>query len=223
MDTLFLTQKRKVTAQWHLQQVIKWLEFDDKRHLDNVLVYASFELRCAIERILIENILIMKDGKLNEAEEKKCESKNGMMELMKIAEPNYRKRADFTNIILSKYPGKPKVIILDVKYLIRNWHKLSTYCHKQLKPEESFESAGRDFQKKGFTLIESIIETLKKWSADRPLGLIQPTSMPQEVREVFDLYVQGKISENQAKIRLKLMDSVLEIRKGFLGGLIIRP
>ena len=38
MDVLFLTNKREVSAEWHLKQVLKWLDFDNGRELDNVLV-----------------------------------------------------------------------------------------------------------------------------------------------------------------------------------------
>lgn len=130
MDFSFLEQKRQVTFDWHISQVLKWLKYDNERKLDSVLVYASLELRCAIERYLFELLFLLKDQNMSPEDERRCQSKDGILTLMKETEPYYRKRAKFTNLIASLTSEMPKVVIVDIKYLIRKWHKLSDYCHK---------------------------------------------------------------------------------------------
>jgi hypothetical protein len=154
-DISLLEEKRQITFDWHITRVLKWLKYDNRRKLDSVLVYASLELRCAIERYLFD-LLVLLDPNLNSDDVERCRSKDGLLTVIKEREPNYIKRATFTNLIASITPGMPKVVIVDIKYLIRMWSTLSDfsdYCHKQLRPEESFDSVNREFQEKGFKII----------------------------------------------------------------------
>ena len=84
MDTSFIEEKREVTFDWHMGRVLKWLECDNGQELDSMLVYASVELRCAIERYLFELlVLLKKPDDLTADEAKKCKSKNGVLAVMK--------------------------------------------------------------------------------------------------------------------------------------------
>ena len=54
---LFLEENRQVTFDWHIARVIKWLQYDNNRFLDNVLIYAAVDLRIAIERYILELLI----------------------------------------------------------------------------------------------------------------------------------------------------------------------
>jgi len=216
MDTSFLEEKREVTFDWHIYRVPRWLEYDGARKLDSILVYASVELRCAIERYFFELLyLLKKPNKLTSTEEKRCQSKNGVLDLMKEIEPYYRKRATFTNLIASVTPETPKVVIVDIKYLIRVWSELSIYCHKQLRPEKSWDSVNREFQENGFKLINEVVNQLKVWEFNASFGIINKESMPPEVRSLYDKYINNKIDEAQAIRMLDLMGPVLRARQRY--------
>ena len=214
MDTSFLEGKREVSAEWHLKQVVKWLNFDDGRKLDQVLVYASVELRCAIERSIFETLLVVK-GKLTPDEEKRCQSKDGIFALMREVDPVYRKTFEFTEIYVSITQTPFKVKILDTAYLTRMWQRLSKYCHQQLKPQESFNSPNREFQKKGFKLIREIINYYYDLQ-DTKGAYMLPSSMQPEVFAVYNDFINGRIDKQQTKIRLNLMLPVLDTRKKYL-------
>jgi len=211
-DLSFLEEKRQVTFDWHITQVLKWLKYDKGRKLDSVLIYASLELRCAIERYLLELLYLLKDRKLTPDDEIRCRSKDGILNLMKETEPYYIKRAKFTNLIASITPGMPKVVIVDIKYIIRMWNTLSNYCHKQLRTEESFESVNREFQEKGFKIIREVVSKFIDWESKGAFGIINKESMPPEVRSVYYKYIKDEIDEGQAKRMLKLMEPVLRSR-----------
>ena len=208
-DISFLEEKRQVTFDWHFTQVLKWLKYDNGRKLDSVLVYASLELRCAIERYLLELLYLLKDQELTPDDERRCRSKDGILELMKETEPYYVKRAKFTNLISSLIPGMPKVVIVDIKYLIRVWDALSKYCHKQVRPDESFDSLNREFQEKGFRIIRETVNKFMEWESKGAVGITGKQSMPSEVRGVYDKYIKDEIDEDRAKTMLKLMEPVL--------------
>jgi hypothetical protein len=216
MNISFLEEKREVSFDWHIHRVQRWLEYDGGRKSDSIVVYASVELRCAIERYFFELLVLLKrPDKLTSAEEKRCQSKNGVLDLMKEIEPYYRKRATFTNLIAAVRPGVPKVLIVDIKYLIRVWSELSIYCHKQLRPEKSWDSVNREFQENGFKLINEVVNQLKVWEFNAVFGIIDKESMPTEVRSVYDKYINNKIDEGQAKRMLDLMGPVLRARRRY--------
>lgn len=210
-DVSFLEQRRQVTFDWHITQVLKWLKYDNGRKLDSVLVYTSVELRCAIERYIFELLILLKSLNMSSEDEKRCRSKDGILALMIETEPYYKKRANFTNLIAS-VSGIPKVTIVDIKYLIRKWHELSDYCHKQLRPEESFDSLNRKFQEKGFNIIYDVVNRFKKWEYNAVFGIIDKQSMPLEVGDVYEKYINDEIDEGQAERMLNLMGPILKTR-----------
>lgn len=211
MQTEFLEKARQISFDWHITQVLKWLKFDNGRHLDSVLVYASVELRCAIERFWFELLLIL-DQNLTPEEEARCRSKDGILQLIKEKEPYYIKRARFTNLIASVTSGIPQVVIVDFKYLIRKWNELSDYCHKHLRPAEAFRSPNREFQAKGFEVINDVVNRFKEWLSQAAFGIISKEKMAPETKSVYEKYIKDEIDEGQAKRMLDLMTPILRAR-----------
>jgi len=211
MDISFLEKERQVTFEWHFAQALKWLKFDNRRQLDNVLVYASLELRCAIERYIFEFLVLLKE-KLTTEDEERCRSIRGIFDLMKETDPFYRKTAEFTKLIFVITPNAPELVIVDTSYLRNKWEELSTYCHKQLAPSKTFRSPSRAFQKKGYKLISDVISRLNIWRPESVCGLIRPSTMPPETREVYEKYIRNEIDDRQAKRMLDLMQPVLNYR-----------
>src|SRR3972149_7142271 len=212
MKNSLIEERRQVTYDWHLAQVIKWLKYDNGRELDSVLVYSSVDLRIAIERYFFELLLLLKHNNLTAEEQSRCSSKEGILDLVKETEPVYVKRAKFTNLIAAVTPDFPRVAIVDFRYLINRWHTLSGYCHKQLKPKESFDSENRGFQKKGFRGIKETVDYFMELERSRVFGLIDPKSMPLETKNVYDKYIKDEIDEEKAKGMLKIMEPVLSER-----------
>lgn len=207
MDTNFLEKPREVTAEWHLRQVMIWLEYDKGRELDNVLVYASFELRCAIERSIFENLLLVK-RKLTPEEKERCRSIEGMFDLMQESDSLYRKTFEFTKMFFSMVLGVNEVKPLNTSFLIRKWHDLSDYCHKQLEPAKSFQSPNREFQKRGFKLIHKIMKSFKELEGNH-VGYLRPDTMSDELRSVYERYLNDEIDEISVKRTLNIMEPVL--------------
>ena len=56
---VFLENPREVSFEWHYKQAKSWLEYNAGRELDNILIYASFELRCMIKRLLFETLFAL--------------------------------------------------------------------------------------------------------------------------------------------------------------------
>lgn len=214
MNFSFLEAPREVTFDWRIVQARKWLEFDGGRELDSVLVYAAVELRAAIERYVFELLYIIKEGKFSAEEEKRCRKIKGIFALMKEADPFYRKTIEFTKLVASITPGLPEVTIVDTGYLNRKWEGLSEYCHMQFRPAETFGSQGRKFQKQGFRLIRDVLQKFHEWKSESNCAVLARSSLPEEVRGVYDKFVCEEIDSEQAKRMLVLMEPVLRARLG---------
>ena len=90
---------------------------------------------------------------------------------------------------------------------------LSLYCHKQLSPRESWNSLNREFQERGFRIINEIIDRFRTWEHRYVFGSINKQSMPSETRSVYEKYISEEIDESQAKRMLDLMQPVLRARQ----------
>ncbi len=214
MTILFLEAPREVTFDWHIVQAKKLLEFDGGRGLDSVLVYAAVELRAAIERYIFELLYLLKEGKLSGDEEKRCRSITGIFALMKEADPVYRKTIEFTKLVVSLTPGLPEITVVDAAYLNRMWQDLSEYCLMQFRPVETFGSQSRKFQKQGFALIREILHKFHEWKVESNCAVLARSSLPEEVRNVYDKFIREDIDAGQAKRMLVLMEPVLRARLG---------
>jgi hypothetical protein len=214
MTISFLEVPREVTFDWHIVQAKTWLEFDKGRELDSVLVYAAVELRAAIERYIFELLYLLKEGKLSANEERRCRSIRGIFALMEETDPLYRKTIEFTKIVAAITPGLPEITIVDTAYLNRKWQDLSEYCHMQFRPAETFGSQGRKFQKQGFVLIREVLQKFHDWKIESNCAVLARSSLPAEVRAVYDKFVRKDIDADQAKRMLVLMEPVLQARQG---------
>ena len=138
--TGLLDERREVRSDWHVQQARSLLAFDAGRQLDTVLVYAAVELRVAIERRLLEILVLLRGGQLTDADLKRCRSRKGIEALMKETDQSYAKTLEFTRIVSLVDPGIPRTSAVNLTALRRGWEQLSEYCHLQFKPEDSFDS-----------------------------------------------------------------------------------
>ena len=214
MNIPFLEAAREVTFDWHIVQATRWLEFDAGRELDSVLVHAAVELRAAIERYIFELLYLLKEGKLSADEEKRCRSITGIFALMKESDPFYRRTIEFTRLVVSITPGLPEITVVDTAYLNRKWQDLSEYCHMQFHPEETFQSRGRKFQKQGFALLREVLQKFHEWQVESNCAVLARSSLPDEVRDVYDKFIREEVDANQAKSMLVLMEPVLRARQG---------
>ncbi len=154
----------------------------------------------------------MKGGALTPEEEKKCRSARGIFALMKEADPNFRKTFLFTKAYLSAMSFPGTVTIMNTGFLMDKWHELSNYCHKVLRPIESFESPNREFQKKGFKMIRDVLNYYYDVQGTQA-GYVMPNSIKGDLRSVYNEFINNQIDERQLKIRLNLMLPILNARK----------
>jgi hypothetical protein len=211
---MLLERSRQVTSDWHLSQARELIAFDAGRELDTVLVYAALEVRAAIERELLE-LLVLCRGKneLTDDELRRAKSQQGLEALLKEADANYRVTVEFTKIAMSNDPHAPKISPIDTKFLRKSWQALSSYCHFQAKPAQAWESPNREFQKKGYSIIQQVLNRFDEWRKTGSRGVIQVSTMPQESRYIYDRFVSGKITASETRRLLDMVAPILDTRR----------
>jgi len=175
-------------------------------------VYAAFELRCAIERLLFETLYLFKGRSLTEEEVKRCRSIEGLMAVWREYDSDYRKTLRFSWIVASVAPDMEPVEEIEPGKLHRYWRDLSEYCHSQFRVSDSFGSPNRQFQLQGLRLIEDILQELRIWKPEMWHGVIEIDSMPPEVRDIYDAYLRNEIDDQSAATRLDLIQPLLRAR-----------
>jgi hypothetical protein len=133
---------------------------------------------------------------------------------MKESDPFYRRTIEFTRLVVSVTPGLPEITIVDTAYLNRKWQDLSEYCHMQFRPEDTFRSQGGKFQKQGFALLRELLQKFHEWQDESNCAVLARSSLPDEVRDVYDKFIREEIDANQTKRILVLMEPVLRARQG---------
>lgn len=213
----FLEYSRQVTYDWHIARVSKWLHYDNNRYLDNILVYAAVDLRIAIERYILEQLFLLRyDGINNNVftpqELRRIRSMKGIFALMKETDTNYRKTARFSQLIYEVTPELPQISIIETSYLRRKWEELSNYCHKQLEPNDTFNSTNREYQRNGFALIREIVDVF--WDEGRGVntGIIPPSSFDEETMGIYNRFINDEINENQVLTSLRIIEPLLRQR-----------
>ncbi len=133
---------------------------------------------------------------------------------MKETDPFYRKTIEFTKLVVSITPGLPEVTVVDTAYLNRKWQDLSEYCHMQFHPEETFGSQSRNFQEEGVALIREVLQKFYEWMVESNCGVLARSSLPEEVRDVYDKFIREENDPGQAKRLLVFLGPVLRARLG---------
>ena len=214
----FLERRREGTFDDHADQIVGWLEFDQSRRLESVLVYASLEMRCAIERYLFEFLVICNEGRLPEEDVARCQTPDGLFALVEETLPLYRKTAEFTQLIVSLSPGAPPVPILELDVLREGWRDLEPFVRPTLGPPPP-EPERSEAIARGYERIAQLLDRLVEWDLERVCAIVDPATMPPEAQTVFEQYVTGDLGAEAARERLRLMEPVLRARHQYLDSL----
>jgi hypothetical protein len=211
MGNHFLTEKRGVTSDWYFDQAEALLEFALQRDSATALVYAALEARNALERFVLEMSLMATGGHLSEAQTRTAQRRDGAFQLLDQAMSNYRRHLQFTNLTLEVGGDPFRVATPNVGRFRRLRTDLSDYCHFQLDPAATVNHPQHSWFIEGTTRVQAALDMLRNLRS-QVNGVIQPDSMQAEVREVFQAFVAGQIDTPTARLRLRLIQPVLEER-----------
>jgi hypothetical protein len=209
MINLFLN--RKVVSDWHLRQSIELKKLALSKNSPTALIYSSLEARNTIERFIFEMSVLSTGGNFTDEQIEMAQQQHGIYKLLEDTMINYRKFIEFQNMCFIAARIPINFIIPDIRMLKRFYTSLSKYCHCQLDPAITIDNISGDWFIKGYALIDETCDYLcKLMSSIR--GSMERNTMPPEVRELCDGYIQDTINRETVETRLTLMQPVLEQR-----------
>lgn len=115
-------------AGWSTIQAGTLIDEAKARHSSSLLLYASLELRLAIEQLLFTIIVVAK-GKADEATLRACLRPGGLFRVLAEVAPRYALKGRFARELEAFYPEIPQGADWDVKTLLRHHAFLSGVCH----------------------------------------------------------------------------------------------
>ncbi len=103
------------------------------------------------------------------------------------------------------------LVLPDIGKLYKYWSGLSEYCHKQLKPEETWKS--EKWIIKGYEFLNKVEDYLWKIFANKFLAWLKVKSMPEELKNERLLFLDEKINESELKRRLEIIEPMILFRE----------
>ncbi len=194
-----------------------WRIIGEQDRLHSPLAYSAFEYRCSIERIMIELFVLVRDKKISKTDLRTMNSISNVRKAIyqTFGEKKQFERTQIFNRLYSQGNNSPPEIwiaIVDIELLEKYWSKLSEYCHRQLKPHETWESMGNQWLINGYKLLNEVETYLWSINVTSHVGWVQPSTMQPEMREALKEFVSGRILQSTLETRLTIMGPIIKKR-----------
>lgn len=170
--------------------------------LHSPLVYAAFEYRCSIERIIIELYSLIKDLNLTDEEISTLkDTATVVKKILQVAGGSHemiaralRFNAVFTEEMIADIVGLKKPMAEpDLRRLLKLWGKLSEYCHRQLIPDDSWDSP--EWIVNGYRQLEEARVYLFEIKVESHFGYMVESSMKPEAQDLKRKFIDEAIDE----------------------------
>lgn len=210
---------RETKAAFHSRLGREWRLYGQPKDLHSPLVYAAFEFRCAIERCVIELFALIRNQKLSEKDLSDIQRFAGLIQTVLRSEGGklalYRKLVFNREYVRSGStpPTSVWLSVPDLGVLQKYWTGLSEYCHRQLKPADTWKSMGDKWVADGYDLLLEVENYLFAITSQRKIGWVQVDTLEPEELQVRSDYVEGRIDETSMKSRLELMGPIIRERR----------
>lgn len=214
-----VSRKRSTSTDYHLLIARGWRRLGEPSLQHSPLAYSAFELRSAIERTLFEFLWLTQGQKLTDKDFNIANKLTNLVKeiLKRQGGPDaLQRKLRFARAFAEgiSMPQADWPAVLDIKKLEKMWSALSEYCHRQLEPEKTWEAMGDNWVRRGYALVKEVESYLWNCLVDSKLGWLQPDSLPPEMVTARDQYLLGELDDRSLKTRMKLMEPVLEMRRG---------
>lgn len=200
-----ICRPRQCEADWLVVQAYDLALLAKEGFNSTLLIFACLEARNAIEQLWFELLMVIHEGEMSCVLFDKCRRRrDGYLASIKESEPLYRKLSSFTAIAINLDSHAPfEGIAWDLKRLKRIWQSLSNYCHAQAHPAATLND--HDWVSMAYALVEELYEYLHHEMSQGATALLKPANMTPEARLVWEDFCSDKISEEQARFQLRVI------------------
>lgn len=196
----------------HIFQAAAWLDVARRTKDGPTLHYVALELRYGIEYLLFE-LLVLTAGGLPESEYRKIiGDPHGMKKKLKSPIHDYERLISFLKIILQVQEDAPKLQYWRLDDLFRSWGIASEYLHFCGAHSYTYEDS--DWVSRGIDRLGGVVDEMWATSTStRGIGIIKPAGMEPEVRNAFERFKSGKLSDEALLHEMKLIHPALRQRR----------
>jgi hypothetical protein len=161
------------------------------------IFYAAFELRCAIERLLFEYLVLISspDG-ISRKKENLYSAKDFMAEIERT-EPKFIKKLEFINIMLDVFPNSVLIVMPDLGRLKSYYGSTNNLLHAHKRPEDSVSSK-QWWARSEHSMREAIAYVSILLKAQRGSMRLNDRGL-----EVFDKWERGELTDEEVRDGLK--------------------
>ncbi len=211
----FLSIPRQNDSIFHISTAREWLEVGKEDCLSSPLMYAAIEYRLACERILFELYLFLNNPYEFDREKEKNNLKSTSALITAIHKvfdnKGFLKLAQIFNQYYVSLLTNSKVSIgfIDTGILHSFWAHLSGLCHMQIEPNDTWES--KEWVRNHYEKLNEIDDYLATiFNEETTIGWVQLSSIPEQVLEVRQDFMDLKINKVSMKRRVKFVFNTLE-------------
>jgi hypothetical protein len=200
---------------WHIHAALSWIDYAEQNRAPVVLHYAAFHLRLGIELLWLKVFSASRGAEFGIDDYKRAlKSSTTLYKLTDRFAPNYRKFAEFDQIIQSIDPrAHPPTIIWDIARL----RKIHGGCGKYLLHLQASGKTGY-WSKSWIANRTCFLKASAEWmwglmTTRGNLVVYHPERLYPETRLVWESYLKDKTDVEGARIRLKLIRPLLQRRE----------
>lgn len=209
-----MKKPRQTSGDYHAAAGVAWLKYGVKESLHTPFLYSAFEFRLAIERYVFEIYYLIlldeliSDEVLSDEDLKKMDSFSSLIKLIHENAGNKLKlfRAfKFNSVFVRVFlPLKQSLSVPDIGKFHKFWQKLSYYCHRKLKPEDTWDSS--DWIKKGYELLGEIESYLVEISVEQHYGWISKPTLSHDLQNERENFILNQeMTEEQLEKKMQLL------------------
>lgn len=205
---------RKFGGDWHVFQARCWLDYCERKNNLNGLYYAALELRLAIENVWYSYVVIKKYESMTQKEYLQFSRSHGKLhEFIKKAQPKYEKLAKFTNLCMQNESSSVRVVVWDISKLSKAHIEISKKLHFHGMAKDSWSNST------WITEFKELLCSTATYLWDEMIlggtGVMDEESMQPEVRDMWEQYHCGKLSDEDCLCRLRIAEPMFTHRKKF--------
>lgn|GEM_PF-5643925 len=200
-----ILRQRTCAADWLVIHARDLAALAERRANSNLLIFGCVEARNAIEQLWFEILVVLRKGEVTlEFIEEIRHRRDGFLAAIREAEPNYRKLVRFSMLCMRLDSSRPvEIIPWDLGQLKKWWHALSGYCHAQAESVSTLQSP--KWLVDGVKLVNAVFEYFRDHMSQGATGILRVDSMDATARNIWNDFVSDQIDEEQALIRLRIV------------------
>ncbi len=209
--------KRQTSAGYHFLAGRGWRLLGEPRKLHSPLAYSAFEFRSSVERSVFELFHLVRKNNFSPEDLRAAERFSSLRTALLKAEGGkrlFQRKLEF-NRLYAQACGLPQRYwpsVPDIGILEMYWSKLSDYCHRQLRPNITWDSMGGNWITQGYQLLNEVESYLWMITVSHQIGWFQPDTLPPEMLQTRNDYLDGVIDADAVTMRVRLMEPVVRER-----------